>query len=353
MRDEKNILTEWFACEVEDIQAALLEIKTGISNSERKIYNFPMRPEQKQAVNKTADYFTNMKRRYPNQTPHFLWNAKMRFGKTFSAYQLCKKMAFKKVLILTFKPAVQNAWEEDLNNHLDFTGWQFIRAKEKNAGEQYKNADKNNPIIAFASFQDFLGKGEKGSLKIKNEWAHAINWDLVIFDEYHFGAWRENTQDLFAMDNDDLSKEEKDFDEEILPITANHYLYLSGTPFRAIATGEFIEEQIFNWTYSDEQKAKKDWNAEHNPYEDLPQMVMLTYRLPEHISHIAEMGEFNEFDLNEFFRATKPNRVEESQFVHLEEVQKWLQFIQNRLPESVVDNLKLKNEKPVVPFSDV
>ena len=157
------------------------------------------------------------------------------------------------------------------------------------------------------------------------------------------------------MDNDDLSNEEKNFDEDILPMTANHYLYLSGTPFRAIATGEFVEEQIYNWTYADEQKAKKEWTGENNPYEDLPQMVMLTYRLPENISHIAETGEFNEFDLNEFFRATQPadNRRNEAQFVHKEEVQKWLQFIQNRLPESVVDNLKLKNEKPVVPFSDV
>ncbi|MBR1374522.1 MAG: DEAD/DEAH box helicase family protein [Cardiobacteriaceae bacterium] len=353
LRDEKGSLTEWFECEVQDVQAALLEIKTGIQNNERKTQNFPMRPEQEYAVNKTADYFADMKRRYPNKTPHFLWNAKMRFGKTFTAYQLCKKMGWKKVLILTFKPAVQNAWEEDLNNHLDFHGWQFIRAKEKNAGEQYQQANKNNPIVAFASFQDFLGKGEKGSLKIKNEWAHAINWDLVIFDEYHFGAWRENAQDLFDMDNEDLSDEEKKFDEDILPITANHYLYLSGTPFRAIATGEFVEEQIFNWTYSDEQKAKKDWIGDNNPYEDLPQMVMLTYRLPENISHIAEMGEFNEFDLNEFFRATKPNDPKQSQFVHKEEVQKWLQFIQNRLPESIVDNLKLKNEKPVVPFSDV
>ena len=353
IRDEKGSLTEWFECSLQDVQAALLQIKTGIKNTERKIHNFPMRPEQKEAVEKTADYFADMKRTSPNKTPHFLWNAKMRFGKTFTAYQLCKKMGFKKVLILTFKPAVQNAWEEDLNNHLDFSGWQFIRAKERNAGEQYKNADKNQTIVAFASFQDFLGHGEKGSLKIKNEWAHAINWDCVIFDEYHFGAWRETAQDLFDMENNELSKEEKDFDEDILPITADHYLYLSGTPFRAIATGEFIEEQIFNWTYSDEQKAKKDWVGIDNPYEDLPQMVMLTYRLPDHIAHIAELGEYNEFDLNEFFRAKKTDDPKQSQFEHSEEVQKWLQFIQNRLPESIVDNLKLKNEKPVVPFSDV
>ena len=355
IRDENGTLTEWFECTLKDVQAALLEVKTGVENTERKIHNFPMRPEQQEAVEKTAAYFADMKRTSPNKTPHFLWNAKMRFGKTFSAYQLAKKQGWKKMLILTFKPAVQNAWEEDLRNHIDFENWQFIRAKERDAGKQYNNADKNYPIVAFASFQDFLGKGIAGSLKIKNEWAHSINWDCVIFDEYHFGAWRENAHDLFAMDNDDLSNEEKDFDEDILPITANHYLYLSGTPFRAIATGEFVEEQIYNWTYADEQKAKKEWVGDNNPYEDLPQMVMLTYRLPENISHIAETGEFNEFDLNEFFRATQPqeHRRDEAQFVHKEEVQKWLQFIQNRLPESIVDNLKRKTEKPAFPFSDV
>ncbi|MBQ9619836.1 MAG: GIY-YIG nuclease family protein, partial [Neisseriaceae bacterium] len=134
IRDENGTLTEWFECTLKDVQAALLEVKTGVENTERKIHNFPMRPEQQEAVEKTAAYFADMKRTSPNKTPHFLWNAKMRFGKTFTAYQLCRKMGFKKVLILTFKPAVQNAWEEDLRNHIDFENWQFIRARERDAG---------------------------------------------------------------------------------------------------------------------------------------------------------------------------------------------------------------------------
>ena len=95
----------------------------------------------------------------------------------------------------------------------------------------------------------------------------------------------------------------KDFDEEIMPITTGGYLYLSGTPFRAIASGEFIEEQIFNWTYSDEQRAKQDWKGANNPYAALPRMVLLTYQLPDAIREIAMQGEFNEFDLNVFFSA--------------------------------------------------
>ena len=95
----------------------------------------------------------------------------------------------------------------------------------------------------------------------------------------------------------------EDFDEEIMPITTDAYLYLSGTPFRAIASGEFIEEQIFNWTYSDEQRAKQEWKGEDNPYACLPRMVLMTYQLPDAIREIAMQGEFDEFDLNVFFSA--------------------------------------------------
>ena len=94
-----------------------------------------------------------------------------------------------------------------------------------------------------------------------------------------------------------------DWNEDISPLKTNHYLYLSGTPFRAIESGEFIEEQIYNWTYSDEQEAKESWVGDNNPYESLPRMVMMTYQMPESITQITDTGEFNEFDLNEFFKA--------------------------------------------------
>ena len=133
-----------------------------------------------------------------------------------------------------------------------------------------------------------------------------------------------------------------------MPLVTKHYLYLSGTPFRAIASGEFIEEQIFNWTYSDEQAAKARWesNRGKNPYLSLPQMVMMTYQLPDKIREIAEQGEFNEFDLNLFFEA------EEEQFVHEEYVQKWLDLIHGTYAEQVVSDLKLTDKKPPMPFSD-
>ena len=170
---------EWFKCDLKAVQAALLEVKTGVVQKRQAIFNFGMRPEQQSAVEKAVDYFQNFANDPLNQDkiPHFLWNAKMRFGKTFAAYQLAKRMGWKKVLVLTFKPAVQNAWQEDLQNHLDFQDWAFV-TEEK---DWQMNA--NFPQVCFGSFQDYLGKSKAGGIKLKNEWVHAINWDCVVFDE--------------------------------------------------------------------------------------------------------------------------------------------------------------------------
>jgi len=136
-----------------------------------------------------------------------------------------------------------------------------------------------------------------------------------------------------------------------MPITTNHYLYLSGTPFRAIASGEFIEEQIFNWTYSDEQAAKESWTGLDNPYLSLPRMVLLTYQLPDAIRDIARKGEFDEFDLNVFFAAEGVGI--NAKFSHEDEVQKWLDLIRGAFLPSNIDDLKLGAQKPPLPFSDV
>jgi hypothetical protein len=346
---------EWFKCGVRELKAAVLAISSGIKNEDNRTMDFAMRPEQEEAVNKTITYFNSFKKENKDKTPHFLWNAKMRFGKTFAAYQLAKKMGWKKTLVLTFKPAVQSAWEEDLQTHVDFKDWQFISRN----GLTFEEADHKKSIVCFGSFQDYLGKNDAGGIKPRNEWVHAINWDCVIFDEYHYGAWRENAKDLFeSEDKNEISFAEGEgidyFDEENMPITTNHYLYLSGTPFRAITSGEFIEEQIFNWTYSDEQKAKENWtsvNSNHklNPYAALPRMVMLTYQLPDSIREIAMKGEFNEFDLNVFFSAN--GEGSKAKFKYDDEVQKWLDLIRGSFMPTSIDNLKMRAEKPPMPFS--
>ena len=358
---------EWFRCSERDVLAAIHQVRDGIFTQENRTVAFKMRPEQQLAVQKTMAYFASAKKEEPNKAPKFLWNAKMRFGKTFATYQLAKKMGLKRVLVLTFKPAVESAWREDLLTHVDFEGWQFISNKDAhdnkvNIDRQYEQADKSRPIVVFGSFQDLLGTNENGGIKAKNEFIHSDNWDLVVFDEYHFGAWRENAKKLFdnpdeEADSDfDLEKYKRDeadnaYNETFLPITTDYYLFLSGTPFRALNSGEFIEEQIFNWTYSDEQRAKNSWHRPNNPYAALPRMVMLTYRLPDSIRQIAVQGEFDEFDLNVFFSAK--GKGADAHFVYENEVQKWLDLIRGAYLETSVDDLKLGARKPALPYADV
>ena len=276
-------------------------------------------------------------------------------------------MNLSRVLVLTFKPAVESAWREDLVSHIDFEGWQFISNKDArnnnlNVDQEFSRADKSKPIVVFGSFQDLLGTNESGGIKTKNEFIHATLWDLVIFDEYHFGAWKERAKELFEKEDEenavefDAEKYQKDeasnaINETWLPISTKYYLFLSGTPFRAINNGEFIEEQIFNWTYSDEQRAKANWKGADNPYLSLPRMVMLTYRMPDQIQDVARQGEFDEFDLNLFFAAE--GKGDSARFKYENEVQKWLDLIRGAYLPASIDDLKLGQDKrPPMPFSD-
>lgn len=361
---------EWVRCAPADVLTAIAELRDGEVYSGRHYQTFPMRPEQREAVERTWGYFNSIWAENPNAVPRFLWNAKMRFGKTFAAYQLAKTMEAKRVLVVTFKPAVQDAWNEDLTSHIDFEGWQYRNAASMTA-EPF--IDMSSPLVYFGSFQDLLGRDRKtGLIKPKNEWVHTINWDLVIFDEYHFGAWRDSAKELFeGEDKKEARKELKaeyhqeldTFGEELeelgndegdfLPITTRAYLYLSGTPFKALATGEFIEEQIFNWTYTDEQSAKHKWAEDYpgqwNPYGSLPEMRLLTYQMPDDLIAVAHQGEFDEFDLNEFFSAT--GTAVDAKFKHENDVQKWLDLIRGNHAPTQIDALKT-GSRPPLPYAD-
>jgi hypothetical protein len=373
-----NTELEWMRCTVADVRTVLGELRTGASVSGPRHETFSMREEQAEAVEKTHAYFRSIWQEDPEAVPRFLWNAKMRFGKTFTTYQLAKKLGARRVLVVTFKPAVEDAWQTDLESHVDFEGWQY---HSRATGTEPGTADPEKPLVYFGSFQDLLGKDTAGNIKAKNEWLHAINWDLVVFDEYHFGAWRETAKELFEGEEDagaeakaefgttlsgratkavTIEDFNEDFEElaetesEFLPITTRAYLYLSGTPFRALATGEFIEEQIFNWTYTDEQRAKAAFAAQHpeepNPYGALPQLRLLTYQMPDDLLAIASAGEFDEFDLNAFFEAsgTGPS----AQFKHKGDVQKWLDIIRGGYMPRAVEHLKT-GTRPPFPYSDV
>ena len=248
--EDKN---EWYKCTVNDVKAAIVAVRNRTENDENRTLSFPMRPEQAYAVKSTMAYYEKAQKSDPTRAPKFLWNCKMRFGKTFATYQLAKRMGLKRVLVLTFKPAVESAWADDLMSHIDFEGWQFISNKDAhnrsvNINDAFEAADKSRPIVVFGSFQDLLGTNSSGGIKVKNEFIHANNWDLIAFDEYHFGAWRENAKKLFENPDEEA---EADFDQErykrdqsdksinetLFPIPTSYYLYFSGTPFRAINSG--------------------------------------------------------------------------------------------------------------------
>ena len=200
-----------------------------------------------------------------------------------------------------------------------------------------------------------------------------VNWDLVVFDEYHFGAWRDMAKKLFEGEDHSVSKKEAKLEyageldginedltvlsiaeTDFLPITTRAYLYLSGTPFKALATGDFIKEQMFNWTYTDEQRAKEafavQYPAKRNPYAALPQMRLLTYQMPNELLAIASGGEFDEFDLNAFFEATGTGAAAE--FKHKSDVQKWLDIIRGGSAAQSAELLKT-GSRPPFPYSDV
>ena len=235
---------EWMRCTPDDVRTAITELRTGVKLSGTHHETFPMRPEQVSAVDKAEGYFESIWAEDPQAVPRFLWNAKMRFGKTFASYQLAKRLGARRILVVTFKPAVEDAWQTDLESHADFDGWQYLSSA---TGGGPDDADKTRPLVYFGSFQDLLGRDRKtGLIKAKNEWVHTTNWDLVIFDEYHFGAWRESAKELFEGEDEkvkqkELAAEYNDglvaFDEELdelgndeddfLPITTRAYLYLS------------------------------------------------------------------------------------------------------------------------------
>ena len=366
----QNVELEWVRSAPADVHTVLTELRAGRAFSGTHHLTFKMRREQAEAVEKAHAYFHSIWKEDMHAVPRFLWNAKMRFGKTFATYQLAKKLGAKRVLVVTFKPAVEDAWQTDVESHVDFDGWQYV---SRQALVDPRAIDRSKPYVYFGSFQDLLGRDDAGSIKPKNEWLHEINWDLVVFDEYHFGAWRETAKELFEGEEEFVAKKEAGLEyggglaevnedlvelsvtePDFLPITTKAYLYLSGTPFRALATGEFIEEQISNWTYTDEQRAKEEYARTHpgarNPYAALPQMRLLTYQMPDELLSIASMGEFDEFDLNEFFAAT--GRGSAATFKHKNDVQKWLDIIRGSYAPQTLDALKA-GTRPPFPYSDV
>lgn len=357
--DADGAPTEWFETTVEEVRAAIEAARTGTKLDRlTKRASFPMRAEQQAAVERTSAYFRA--HADDGQAPHFLWNAKMRFGKTFTSYKLAAEMGWTRVLVLTYKPAVEASWRADLEGHTDFEGWRF-----KGSADPTVDLDDPTPLVWFASFQDVLGTDDDGNPKVKNEDLYLTAWDAVIIDEYHFGAWRDAARSLYVKDlgGDPTERREQqtpDVENEVaaadveavldrLALDIRHYLYLSGTPFRALTQGEFLEDQVFNWTYADEQRTKTTWpEHERNPYAALPTMHLFAYQMPEKLKQVA-LNNASQFSLTEFFRTENDGGT--PKFVHEAEVQKWLDLLRGQDITELWTTVSNKR-RPPLPYED-
>lgn len=298
---------------------------------------YKLRKEQNQAVEQTKDYF-NL---HSGDEPEFLWNAKPRFGKTLSTYELCKTLDAKKILIVTNRPAIATSWYDDYVKFLGTeSGYYFISQadtlKDRKyvlSREQYVSVrDKLKGFIEFVSLQDMKGSIYFGGQYDKLKEVAELDWDILVIDEAHEGV--------------DTYKTDVAFDH----IKRKYTLHLSGTPFKALANDKFREEEIYNWTYADEQKAKREWDYSQdgeNPYENLPRLNLYTYQMSEIIRDKLKKGaDFNDdgeaeeyaFDLNEFF-ITNAN----GSFKYDADVDKFLQAL-TTLPKFPFSTPELRQE---------
>lgn len=153
---------------------------------------------------------------------------------------------------------------------------------------------ENVKCIEFVSLQDMKGSIYFGGQYDKLGEVANMEWDILVIDEAHEGV--------------DTYKTDVAFDR----IKRKFTLHLSGTPFKALANNKFADDAIYNWTYADEQKKKRDWDVsaeEENPYSTLPQLNLYTYQMSEIIKDELQQGieidgetEEYAFDLNEFLR---------------------------------------------------
>lgn len=314
--------TEWFEINPPNAKGRFHEFREnhgildGLGASD-----YELRAEQEAAISKTLDYFQL------HEQGEFLWNAKPRFGKTLATYDLCKRLPTpgkdgkaKRILVVTNRPAIANSWYDDYVKFVGTdSGWRFISSVDTLAGKPYcishdeylhlAGKGKLPNSIEFISLQDLKGSIEFGGHYDKLKYVAEYEYDLLVIDEAHEGV--------------DTYKTDMAFDH----IKRRNTLHLSGTPFKAIANDKFPENAIYNWTYADEQQAKRDWNDPElrNPYENLPKLNMFTYQMSDIIENEVAKGmqidgEQTEyaFDLNEFFE-TKDGR-----FVHYDDVKRFL-----------------------------
>ncbi len=284
---------EWYRTDLAAAIKAIAAVKAGrkaltpgeIADSQTPT-PFTPRPEQEQFIQETMRSF--------KKNDRYLWNAKMRFGKTVTALELVRRMRSRKTIVVTHRPVVNRGWFEDFRKLV------FVRpddnwvygSKESAAtiDELCEHGARN--LVYFASIQDLRGSSLVGGRFDKNDEIFATHWDCVIIDEAHEGTQTQLgdavIQRLFPNEKGKRGK----------------LLALSGTPFNIL---EDYADGVSTWDYVMEQEAKRNWAVLHggdsNPYETLPRLSMFVYDLAAEIEgYKSEDISGAVFNFKEFFR---------------------------------------------------
>ena len=337
--------TEWFRIEPNTAKGNFFDFTQNhgvVSDDDADaVIPYQLRDEQNKAAEMTLDYFKS------HSNGEFLWNAKPRFGKTLSAYDLCKRLDATNILIVTNRPVIANSWYSDYETFFGpQSGYLFVSSVDGIKDKKYvmsrqeyldRLMDEHHQIkgcIEFVSLQDLKGSIYFGGQYDKLSEVSAekgLNWDILIVDEAHEGVDTYKTDTAFSH------------------IHRKWTLHLSGTPFKALASDKFADDAIFNWTYADEQKKKRDWDDSseiENPYENLPRLSLFTYQMSDIVRNKVKQGieladndvEEYAFDLNEFFKTN-----ESGKFIHDTDVDRFLDALtcQEKFPFSTSE---LRNE---------
>lgn len=336
---------EWFQTDLETVKAAIKAYKEGkdyITTVPGQIIQnqspIDFREEQLDAIERTLKVF--------KKSNEMLWYAKMRFGKTLTALEVIRRSQYRRVIIVTHRPVVDDGWSDDFKK-IFYPGhsehdYHYERKSKDSAYTFDEKTDSENDLkickldkdetyfVYFASIQDLRGSQIVGGNFNKNNAVFALNWDLIVIDEAHEGTQTELGDNVIKTLRKDNTK----------------VLALSGTPFNLL--NQYREDNVYTWDYVMEQKKKYEWDSlhhgDHNPYADLPKMHIYTYDLGEKLrEYISDDYETKAFNFREFFRVwtrnpangkNLPDGAIEGRFVHEKDVLAFLDLLVKEDSES-------------------
>lgn len=320
---------EWFKTDLETVKNAIAALKAGrksLSSAEISEDKSPivLRPSQIEAVEKTVKYFKK------KSNKQFLWNAKMRFGKTLAAMEVAKRLNFAKTLILTHRPAVSEGWFDDFKKVFYDVKWYYGSNSHEDIDSLLKRGEN---FIYFKSIQDLRGSAEVGGKFAKNQDIFKTDWDFLIIDEAHEGTRTNLGKDVL----------------DSLKSGANtKVLFLSGTPFNLVS--DFKEDETYSWTYVDEQRAKQEWFETHlgdsNPYGDLPSMKIYTFELSKQFRNFQDSDKA--FNFREFFRVWTGDALRDGKNVSSSEIG---HFVHEKDVRHFLDLISHKSDGSMYPFA--